>query len=403
MSKENEKFDHAQVAELEHEPEIAYSPDYASEKTIREALEYADYAADMGYDEETANELRQMGGLSSYGASDLEQKLNDDSPAKAMLAEGYHSVLIENEEGVKMPDYPMVQAAVNDIAQAVGNIDHVDNDTRAAAHARYAEALTRREVSALEHLLENWSSTGGNAEEISSLTHTYERVTADHQENLNLLLNEIATTHEITNQMEAYSGETHESAANHQKETALTNLLGEMQHQWYSFSTSMMDYINKTSGQELPTAFRQELSNINYDLNKIIPEDVAAAYAIEDAGLMNAVDYLRYNAYHELGSAILDKRISTEDALDIAIKVDDIPKAMAYAQYGGDTTDLKGVEDPEPTYAKYYDEIKIEARQMLQEAVDTGNVREISEAIQIIQDTSVQTRLKAYNEMQPTR
>ena len=399
MSKENEKmFDDAQVAELEREEEPTYRPDYASDKIIQEALEHAGFAEAMGYDEETASELHQMGGFSSYGASDLEEKLPDDSPAKAMLAEGYHSVLFENADGQNMLDYSIIQAAANDIAQAVGNMDHIDNDTRDEAHTRYAEALTRREVTALENALANWSSADGNAEEISQITGRFDQITSDHRETLTSVMNEIAATRETIKQLDNYSGATEESAAAHLKEAQLTEFLATTQTHWYLSTTNALLYIDYKNDPDIPEAFRKELSNINYDLNRIIPEHMAAAYALEDAGLMDAVDYLSQNSYHELGSAILDGRISIDDALEIAIQIDDIPKAMAYAQYGGDTSELQGAKDPEPTYAKYYDEIKNEARQILVEAFATADVRAIAESIQVIRDISAETRIKAYNE-----
>ena len=199
MSRENEQMsDHAQVAELEHEEETAlqhqggYKPDYASQETIHEALQWAGLEEYLGYDEETAQELRQMNGSSSYGASDLEEKLPDDSPARAMLAEGYHKVTFENEEGERMLDYPVIQAAVNDIAQAVGNMSHIDNQAQEDAHTRYAVALTHREVNALETALANWSSSGDNADEISQITELIEQITSDHREAIVITLNEIA-------------------------------------------------------------------------------------------------------------------------------------------------------------------------------------------------------------------
>ena len=197
--------------------------------------------------------------------------------------------------------------------------------------------------------------------------------------------------------MDHYSGTTKESAAAHLKEADLTEFLTNLQASWYSSSTSAMAYIDQKNNLDLPEAVQEMLSNINYDLNKIVPEKMAAAYALQEAGLMEAKDYLNQNAYHEIGSAILDGRMSTADALEIAINVDDIPKAMASAQYGGDTSELKGVQDPEPTYAKYYNEIKNAARQILEEAFATADVRAIAESIQVIRDISAETRIKAYN------
>lgn len=430
MPTDTEKMAYGAETSVEHVNDD--STKEAIDAAVREAL---DNIEALGYDEESAHELRSMHASASYGASDLEHKLSDDSAAHAILAEGYHSVLFENDEGQITLDYPTIQEAMHDVVQALGKMDFSNEDARNDAHGRFAEALMRRELNAMDSTFENWSSTNGKASEIAQLTDRFEAIASRHRENLIALMGDISVAQQEAKALENRSINTQELEVFQAKETQLAEIMARVQTEWYACSVKLLMYIENQNQREEPQAFREALSEINYDLNKVMPERAVAAYAVEEVGLMNAMDYLRDNAHHDMSSALLDGRLTTEEAVEIALNIDEMPKAMAQVHYGGETGQLLVVNEgdeiaaiysatdeatksrileavstggtntfPNPPDASQYQEIRNQATRMLEDAVNTGDVRAIMESIHQIQEMPAMAAMNASrNSAEPTR
>lgn len=430
MSTNTEKMSYGTEAAVGH-----VNDDSTREAIDTAVMEAFDNIEAMGYDAESANALRSMQASASYGASDLEEKLKDDSPAHAMLAEGYHVALFENEAGQTMLNYSTIQEAVNDVAQALGKMEYIDQAARNDAHGRFADALMRREIAAMDSTLANWSQTTGETSEIVALTTRFEMTAHQHRETMIALMGEITAAREATRELEAHSENMSQLTAAHAKEVQLTEFMCQIQTEWYAFSASALVNIERRNTPDEPQAVREALSEINYNLNEILPEHTVAAYAVEEAGIMDAVDYLRDHAHHDMSSALLDGRLTTEAAVDLALNIDEMPQAMAQVHYGGATGQLPVVAEGDETAAIYgatdeatleriqeavatrgtaaltspadasqYQTMRDQAVELLEEAINTGDVRAIMDSIYQIQEMPAITAMQATrNQAESTR
>ena len=388
----------ANVAEMEPNEEsgVKHVSDFSTIEEIHEALGHLDFAEAMGYDRETAEEFRQMAGSTSYGAADIEERLAADSPARILLAEGYRVAFVENSDGNLQVNYPMIQQAMTDITEAISQMRFNDAEATQQAFMRYADALMQREIKAIEAALANWSSTNGDARAIMEVSFQWHSTAQQlSRAMLDTLMGMEATRHH-QNINATESENMAERTVLIARQAELRAHLTHLQANWYAFNASTLIGINHRNEADPPESVRQLMSELNYRYNRVLPEEDVAAYALEEAGIMSALDYLRDQAHHDLAESILDESITTEKVLAIVMNLNDMPKALADAQFGGDSSQLTGVEDPQPTYEAFYEGIRVEARSIIEEAKASGNAQSMVEAIKQVQDLSARIRLDTF-------
>ena len=390
--------------EIEDEPGIKHISDYSTAEEIREALTHLDFPEAMGYDRETAEELRQMAGSTSYGAADIEERLTEDSPARALLANGYHTIFPEIPEGppeathpiikqTMAEAYPMIEQAITDITQAMESMQFEDRQTQQEALTRYVDALMQREMKAIDDAITNWSSTGGDPKSIMGATIEWNSFAQRTGRSMLAAMLDMTDTQEARQQHENESENMGERTQLIVQEAELREFMARTQESWYTFNVAALANINAMNVADSPESVRQLMSDINLRDNQILPERDAAAYALEDAGIIDALDYLRDQAQHDLAESVMDGSVTTEKILDYVLNLDDMPKAMAETQFGGDTSALTGEQDRKPIYEAYFEKIKDEALANVEQAKATNDLQTMVEAINQIREQSAQMRL----------